>query len=198
MTKTKDVELILKPRGRRSRDFKIIEAMQADGKVEVSRTTYKNLIVSRPGWSCSLDCVNLQPQSYVRFAVDVSLDKELPFKDQEMADLVKVIASVCQISCCIAIMMVSNILSIFHKVKANYPFIEKYHNAWPVNMLIQQYLNNHRNNLRAKAAADEGTPDQDVDPGVAGPSTVTPTAGPNNDDDDDDDGSDVTISDIDD
>jgi hypothetical protein len=72
-------------------------------------------------------------------------------------------------------MTVSNILSVFHKVKAKYPFIEKYHNAWPVNMLIQQYLNNHRNNLRAKAAADEGTPD--VDPDVAGPSTATPTGG---------------------
>jgi hypothetical protein len=90
-------------------------------------------------------------------------------------EVVKVIASVCQISCCTAIMTVSNILSVFHKVKAKYPFIEKYHNAWPVNMLIQQYLNNHRNNLRAKAAADEGTPD--VDPDVAGPSTATPTGG---------------------
>jgi hypothetical protein len=87
MTKTKDVELIPKLRGRRSRDFKIIEAMQADGKVEVSRTTYKNLIVRRLGWFCSSNPADLQPQSYVCFAVDISLDKELAFKEQEMVDV---------------------------------------------------------------------------------------------------------------
>jgi hypothetical protein len=196
MTKTKDVELIQKPCGRHSCDFKIIKAMQADGKVNVSRTTYKNLIVSRPGWFCSLNCVNLQLQGYVCFTIDVSLDVELPLKDQGMVEVVKAIVSVCQISCCIAIMMVSNILSVFHKVKVKYPFIEKYHNTWPVNMLIQQYLNNHCNNLQAKAATNEGTPD--VDPGVVGPSTVTPTASPDNDIDNNNNGSDVSISDIDD
>ena len=39
--------LIPKPVGRRSRDFNIFDEMQADGKIEVTKDTYNNLIVSR-------------------------------------------------------------------------------------------------------------------------------------------------------
>ena len=40
--------LIPRPGGRHSCDFSIFDEMQADGKIEVTKDTYKNLIVSRP------------------------------------------------------------------------------------------------------------------------------------------------------
>lgn len=85
--------------------------------------------------------------------------------------------------------------SAFHKIKEQHPFIERYRHAWPVPMLIRQFLNNHCGHLRAKAAADEETP-ADVDSDVAGPSATTPTSNPGNDNDGD--GSDANVSDIDD
>jgi len=39
-------ELIPKPHGRRSRDFNIFEEMKAEGRVEINKDTYNNLIVS--------------------------------------------------------------------------------------------------------------------------------------------------------
>lgn len=69
-------------------------------------------------------------------------------------------------------------LTYIYQVQGEYPFIKEYDNAWPVNMLIMQYLNNHRANLRAKAGS-----------GTAGPSTGTPGpdgAGNRNSQDNDD------------
>jgi len=81
----------------------------------------------------------------------------------------------------------------FHQVKEHYPFIVKYHNAWPVYMLIHQYLNNYCNNLRVNAA--------NATPAITGPTAApAPDLDTNggNDGDQGDEGSNVTISDLDD
>jgi hypothetical protein len=50
-TQAKSVKkaLIPKPPGRPSRDFNIFEKMKHEGEVEISKDTYNNIIVSRPG-----------------------------------------------------------------------------------------------------------------------------------------------------
>ena len=44
-----NIGLVPKPPGRRSRDFTIFDKMQAGGKIEVSKDTYNNLLVSGLG-----------------------------------------------------------------------------------------------------------------------------------------------------
>ena len=98
-------------------------------------------------------------------AVKVSLDTELPFKDQDAADVVRVVAAVRWTSYHVTTLPNS---STFSQIKEYYPFIKKYHNSWPVNILIRQFLDNHRHNLRTKTKAYESTPTDTT----AGPSTA--------------------------
>ena len=96
-------DLIPKPAGRRSRDFNIFEAMQGKGKkkLTVTKDTYNGLIVSRLDWFHLLDRANPQRQSYIHKGVGASnLNMDLPLKDQETVEVVKVVAFVRQISHC--------------------------------------------------------------------------------------------------
>ncbi|KAF9643140.1 hypothetical protein BDM02DRAFT_3132628 [Thelephora ganbajun] len=99
MTQAKSVKagLIPKPPGRCSHNYVLFDEMQGKGEntLVVTRDTYNNLI----------------RQQYIHKAVHASnIDMDLPFGDQEMAELVRVIAC----------------------VKEEYPFIEKYANTWPM------------------------------------------------------------------
>ena len=84
---------------------------------------------------------------------------------QDMVEVVKVFAFVRQTPHCII-----SWLTYIHQVKDEYPFIKEYQNAWPVKMLMIQYLDNHRANLRTKAAA-RSTPTSPCRD-TAGPSTT--------------------------
>ena len=84
-------------------------------------------------------------------------------------------------------------------MKEEYPFLKEYKNAWPVRLLIPQYINNHHANLRTKTAASEPAPANTG--GAAGPSAEAP--GPDGDDPNMDGSqngnqSDVTVSNVDD
>ena len=82
-----------------------------------------------------------------------------------------------------------------HQIKEQYPFIKVYHNAWPVYILIRQFLTNHRQYIAKKARiAAEAAAAANVGPSTAGPSTAT--SGNNGDQDDND--SDITSDDDDD
>jgi hypothetical protein len=61
--------LIPKPPGRRSRDFNIFDEMKADGKVEIDKETYNNLIVSSLNGLYQQTRANLQSQNSVHIAV---------------------------------------------------------------------------------------------------------------------------------
>ena len=101
-------------------------------------------------------------------AVEVSLDMELTFKGQGAAEVVKVVAAVRWTSYHVTVL--PNDSSTFSQIKVDYPFIEKYHNAWPVNMLVRPFLGDHRNNLRAKMKVHEFTPtDTTAEPSTAAP-----------------------------
>ena len=94
-------DLIPKPAGRRSRDFNIFEEMQGKGKkkLTITKDTYNGLIVSGSEWFHLPDHTNPQPQSYIHKGVEASnLNMDLPLKDQETVEVVKVVAFVCQIS----------------------------------------------------------------------------------------------------
>ncbi|KAF9791034.1 hypothetical protein BJ322DRAFT_1104689 [Thelephora terrestris] len=74
---------------------------------------------------------------YIHKGVNASnFNMDLSLTNQETAEVVKVVAFVAE----------------------KYPFVAKYRNAWPVRMLMQQYMANHRANLRAKRAASKATP----------------------------------------
>jgi hypothetical protein len=88
------------------------------------------------------------------------MDITLPLKDQEPAEIVNVVAYVRSISHRIASPS-GNSPGDFCQVKEQYPFIERYHHAWPVYMLMRQYLNNSCGYQRAKAKkanAEMGSP----------------------------------------
>lgn len=87
----------------------------------------------------------------------------------------------------------------FRQVKSERPFVAHYRDAWPVKLLMCQFVNNNRGyrrqKIRKQAIRDDG-------PNTAGPSTATshPTnPGNNNGEGGDGSGeeSDVNISDID-
>ena len=83
------------------------------------------------------------------------------------------------------------------QIIAEYPFVARYQNAWPVRLLMLQFMGNTRNNMRAKGNInnnDQGP--QDDSPDIARPSTTTPAANPDGDGEDEGP-SDVNISDID-
>lgn len=105
---------------------------------------------------------------------------------------------------------VSNDSPPFHQIQEEYPFIGRYRNAWPVSMLIRQFMNNRRGyrqaNLNTDADVDDDenvnpNPDADADEQTAGPSTTTMTAEPgdneNHNSSEDENLSDVSVSDID-
>ena len=123
-------------------------------------------------------------------AIKVSLDMELPFKDQDVADVVRVVAVVHWTSYHITTLPNS---STFSQIKEDYPFIEKYYNTWPVNMLISQFLSNHCNNLQTKTKVHESTPTDTT----VGPSTAALGLDLENNNQDGDE-SDIVISGIDD
>jgi len=113
-----------------------------------------------------------------------NIDMNLSFSKQDKVEVVKVTAI----------------------MKTEYPFLKEYgNNTWPVEMLMGQYLNNHRANLRAKA--NKAAAARDTTPAGTGNSTAGPSVGPSgpdgndadNDDGDRQDGgqSDVSVSDID-
>jgi hypothetical protein len=83
-----------------------------------------------------------------------------------------------------------------HQVAEKYPFVTKYRNAWPVRMLMQQYMANHRANLRAKRAASKATP-ADTGRGSVGPANLDLNDTEGNGDEHEDE-SDVIVSDLDD
>jgi hypothetical protein len=79
--------------------------MQAEGKLEVSRDTYKNLVVSGMRPLCPPNYIDLWLQSFTRRTVEKSdMDLTLPLKDQETTEVVKVVASVRWISCFMALL----------------------------------------------------------------------------------------------
>ena len=89
--------LIPKPPGRRSRDFNIFEEMKAGGRVEINKDTYNNLIVSRLIGLQLPKHPNFQQQNCIHDAVKASrFDLDVPFKDQEMAEVTRVFAYVSQ------------------------------------------------------------------------------------------------------
>ena len=98
------------------------------------------------------------------------------------------VAAVCSMTS-YRITALPNNSSTFFQIKEEYPFIKKYHNAWPVNMPIRQFLGSHRNNTRAKMKACESTPADTT----AGPSTAAPGRDLENDNPDEDE-SNVVVS----
>ena len=71
--------------------------MQDEGNVNLSKDMCNNLIVSELVQSDSLNCIDLQLQSYLHNAVISSnINMNLPFKDQDMVEVTKVVAFVCQ------------------------------------------------------------------------------------------------------
>lgn len=96
-----NTELIPKLPGRRSRDFNLFDAMQADGKVKLAKSTYKTLIVSHLGWLHLFDHVDHWLQASVQTAIKSSdINQELPLKDQEQNIVLLVVALVCPVSPC--------------------------------------------------------------------------------------------------
>ena len=94
-------DLIPKPAGHRSRDFNIFEEMQGKGKkkLTVMKDMYNGLIISGSEQFHLPDHTNPQLQSYIHKGVKASnLNMDLPLKDQETVEVVKVVAFVCQIS----------------------------------------------------------------------------------------------------
>lgn len=80
-----------------SHDFNIFKKMQDEGNVNLSKDMCNNLIVSELVQSDSLNCIDLQLQSYLHNAVISSnINMNLPFKDQDMVEVTKVVAFVCQ------------------------------------------------------------------------------------------------------
>jgi hypothetical protein len=97
--KSANVSLIPKPPGRRSRDFNIFDEMKANGKVKITKATYKNLIVSRLGGLHLSKHANFWWQNSIHLAVESSgFDMSLPLREQETVELAKVIAYVRQAS----------------------------------------------------------------------------------------------------
>jgi hypothetical protein len=87
-----------------------------------------------------------------------NMDMRLPFRDQDTAEVVKVITCVRRLSCGIPGSIDSS--PTLYQIKVKFPFIEKYRMAWPVTMLIRQFLTNHRANLAKMAratSADNGS-----------------------------------------
>jgi len=91
-------------------------------------------------------------------AVEMSnLNLELPLKDQDEAEVLLVVASVRHISRYATVLQNNSPTPC--QLKQQYPFIKKYHGAWPVYAIMRQFLNNRRANAQAKvaaAAAEEG------------------------------------------
>jgi len=96
--KSVNTGLIPKPPGRRSRDFNLFDAMNVKDRVKLDKATYKGLIVSLPGPLCSRNYTNSYQQNYIHFTVKASgIDMEIPLKDQETVEVVRVVAAVCQV-----------------------------------------------------------------------------------------------------
>jgi len=71
--------------------------MRAEGKIDLDKGTYKNLIVSKPDQLCSLHHTDTWLQASVQTAVRASdMDIDLPLRDQAQEVVVLVIASVCR------------------------------------------------------------------------------------------------------
>ena len=99
-------ELIWKPDGRPSHDFNIFEKMQDEGNVDLNKDTYNNLIVSGLAWPNALNCIDPGFQSYLHNTVILSgIDMNLPFKDQDMVEVAKVVAVVRQTHFFIAVLL---------------------------------------------------------------------------------------------
>jgi len=74
--------------------------MGADGKVEITKDEYNNLLVSRLGGFQLLNHTNLRWQNSIHIAVLSSgFDMSLPLKEQETVEVAKVIAYVRRTSC---------------------------------------------------------------------------------------------------
>ena len=171
--------------------------MQVKGKVELTEGMYGSLRVSKPERPYFLIHADFLLQSSVHEVIRKSnIDTMLPFRDQEQTEVVLVIASVRQATLCHSI---PHSLLTSRQIKEQYPFLKKYHNSWPITILMRQFLNNHRYHANSKAkitttlaaTANAGSH-------TAGPSTAAlglTGGGSNGDDDDDEIQSDVSISD---